>query len=479
MSAAGREVAVRLPRGAVLVWVVGLLAYLVGVMHRTSFGVAGLDAAERFGADPATLSGFIVLQLLVYAALQIPAGVLLDRFGARRLIVIGALTMAAGQAALAVADSLPLAIAARVLVGAGDGLTFVSVLSVLVAWFPARRVPLFTQLTGLLGQFGQILSALPLAALLHGPGWTVAFGSAAGLGVAVAIAVAAVVRNRPPDAPPPPPPPALPEVLHGLCAAWTEPGTRLGLWSHAGTQFSATVFLLLWGVPYLVAGQGFTTLGASVLLTVLVAAWVVIAPVFGEFTARHPMRRSALVITVIVATAAVWTAVLALPPPVPHWLLVLLVVVLAAGGPGSVVGFDYARTFNPAHRQGAAVGIVNVGGFVASLLVALAIGVVLRVVGPDGGYSADAFRVAWTVQYVVWVAALGGVLVARRRARRKLATEGVVVAPLWALLWSLLWALWAARHARRTRLAADRVPDDHRPSSAAPTGSPGSGNDYR
>ena len=70
-------------------------------MHRTSFGVAGLDAADRFDAAPAALSGFVVLQLLVYAALQIPVGLLLDRFGARRLVVVGALTMAAGQLVLA------------------------------------------------------------------------------------------------------------------------------------------------------------------------------------------------------------------------------------------------------------------------------------------------------------------------------------------------------------------------------------------
>ena len=128
-----------------VVWSIGLAAYLVGVMHRTSFGVAGLDAAARFDAAPAVLAGFVVLQLLVYASLQIPVGVLLDRFGARKLIVVGALTMAAGQLVLAVADSLPLAILARVLVGAGDALTFISLLSVVTSWFPARRVPLMTR----------------------------------------------------------------------------------------------------------------------------------------------------------------------------------------------------------------------------------------------------------------------------------------------------------------------------------------------
>lgn len=412
-----------------LVWTVGLLAYLVGVMHRTTFGVAGLDAAERFDASPAVLSGFVVLQLLVYAILQVPVGMLLDRFGARRLIIVGGLTMAAGQLLLALATGLPLAVAARVLVGAGDALMFISVLSVVTAWFPPRQVPIMTQLTGLLGQLGQVLSALPFAALLHGPGWTTAFVSAAALGLAITFAVVAVVRDRPAGAPAPPPAPSPRQVLAGLVSSWREPGTRLGLWTHMGTQFSGTVFALLWGVPYLVAGQGFSTADASALLTLLVAVGIVAAPLFGVFTARHPLRRSWLVLAVIALTALTWTAVLLIPPPAPRWLLAALVVVLALGGPGSMIGFDYARTFNPGHLRGTAVGIVNVGGFTASLLVALGVGIVLGAVGP-GGYTPEAFRLAWTVQYGVWAFALVAVLIARRRARRKMESEGVVVPPL-------------------------------------------------
>jgi MFS family permease len=420
-----------------VVWSVALAAYIVGVMHRTSFGVAGLDAAQRFQAGPAALSGFVVLQLLVYAVLQVPVGLLLDRFGGRTLVVVGALTMAAGQLVLALATTLPLAVAARVLIGTGDALTFISVLSVVTAWFPPRRVPVMTQLTGLVGQLGQVLSAVPLAALLHGPGWTPAFLCAAGLGVFVGLAVLVLVRDRPPGAPPPPPAAAPREVLRGLRTSWFEPGTRLGLWTHTGTQFCGTVFGLLWGVPYLVAGQGMTTGQASALLTLLVVVGIIAGPMFGEFAARHPMRRSYLVLSVIGAHALVWSAVLLVAPPAPRWLLVLLVIVIGTGGPGSMIGFDYARTFNPRSRQGAAVGIVNVGGFVASLLVAWAIGVVL---GRAGGYTPEAFRVAWTVQYVVWAFAVVAVLSTRRLARRKLADEGVVVLPLRALL-----AEWRSR----------------------------------
>lgn len=412
---------------AYLVWSAGLLAYTVAVLQRSSFGVAGLDAADRFDASPTVLAGFLVLQLLVYAALQVPVGLLLDRFGPRAMVLAGALTMTAAQVLVAVATALPLAIVARVLVGVGDALTFISVLSVVSVWFPARRVPLMTQLTALLGQFGQVLSAIPLASLLHGYGWTTAFLAAAAAGLVAGIAVLAVFRDRPPGSPAPGPAATPREVIDGLKEAWRHPGTRLGLWTHAGTQFSGLVFALLWGVPYLVAGQGMSTTGASVMLTVLVLGGAVVGPVFGELTARHPLRRSWLVLSVIGATALVWAVVLLVPPPAPLWLLVLLVLVLAANGPSSAVGFDYARTFNPEHRRGTAVGIVNVGGFTASLTTTLLVGAVL---GAAGGYTPEAFRIAWLVQFPLWAITTLGVLGARRQARRVMAAEGTVVPPL-------------------------------------------------
>jgi nitrate/nitrite transporter NarK len=94
-----------------------------------------------------------------------------------------------------------------------------------------------------------------------------------------------------------------------------------------------------------------------------------------------------------------------------------------------MIGFDYARTFNPAHRSGTAVGIVNIGGFTASLVTSFAVGAVLGAVSPQG-YTPEAFRLAWTVQYVVWAVAIVGVLLARRKARRRMAEDGVVVPPL-------------------------------------------------
>src|SRR6478735_6385568 len=163
------------------VWAVGLSAYVVAVLHRTSLGVAGLDAQDRFHIGAGALASFAVLQLLVYAGLQVPVGLLLDRFGSLRLVVGGGLIMAVGQMLMATADGVGGAVLARVLVGAGDAMTFISVLRLVPPWFPPSRAPVLTQLTGIVGQTGQVLSAFPLVALLHSRGWTTAFTSVAAL----------------------------------------------------------------------------------------------------------------------------------------------------------------------------------------------------------------------------------------------------------------------------------------------------------
>jgi MFS family permease len=401
------------------VWGLGVLAYTVAVFHRSSLGVAGLDAQERFGASAAVLSLFGVLQLGVYAALQIPVGVLLDRAGPRRLLVAGGLLMAAGQLVLAQAAGVPAGLAARVLVGAGDALTFISVLRLVAAWFPARRVPVVTQLTGLIGQGGQVVAAFPLVAGLHGSGWTPTFTIAAAVGALVALLVAVALRDAPPGVTMVTPAAEPGARRRALAAAWREPGTRLGLWTHFVAQFSGTVFALFWGYPFLVEGQGLSPAAASALLTGLVLAGMAIGPVMGWLAGRWPLRRSAMVLGLVGASALAWTAVLAWPGRAPLPLLVLLVLVLASNGPGSMVGFDFARTENPPARLGSASGIVNVGGFVASLTTILAVGLLLDLTG--------SWRVAMAAQFAVWAVGLAGLLHTRRVLRRR---RGIRVDPL-------------------------------------------------
>ncbi|WP_309236880.1 MFS transporter [Micromonospora sp. S-DT3-3-22] len=407
-------------RRATVVWAVAVTAYLAAVFHRSSLGVTGVEATHRFAINASALAVFSVAQLAVYAAMQIPVGVLLDRYGSRRLLLAGGALMVTGQLCFAVATDVRLAVAARVLVGLGDAMTFISVLRIVAFWFPGRRNPLLVQLTGTVGQLGAILAAVPLVALLHRAGWTPAFLVAAGLGATTVLLVLVAVRDAPHVGPGVAVTPALSTVRRELAAAWAQPGTRLGLWTHFVAQFSGAVFALLWGYPFLVQGQGLPPTAAASLLSLMTVGTLLAGPVVAHLCARHPVHRSALVLVVTGASAGVWAVVLAWPGRSPHWLLVALVLVLALGGPGAVIGFDYARTFNPVHRIGSATGIVNVGGFVASIVLVLAIGVVLDLTTPAGASAPplSAFRWAFAVQYLLW--ALGAVQVLRYRnaARR-------------------------------------------------------------
>ncbi|WP_019815866.1 MFS transporter, partial [Saccharomonospora saliphila] len=366
-----------------LIWLTAAFVYVLAVFHRTSLGVAGLDAAERFGVGAAALSTFTVLQVGVYAAMQIPTGVLVDRFGPRRVLTAALLLLGLGQILLAVAESYPLGLLARAVLGVGDALTFVSVLRVAANHFPARQYMLVTALTGALGFVGNLAATLPLTLLLAGPGWTPTFLVAGLVTMAFVGVLLARVHDTPQRRTTESHAVPMREVGRRLGAALRVPGTRLGFWTHFTTPFSQNTMVLLWGVPFLVEGQGYVATTASSLLMVFVIGAMLGGPALGAVLGRRPSLRMPLVVTYLTATALTWTVLLVWPGQVPVAVLIPAFTVLSLGGPVSTIGFALVRDYNPLPRVGTATGVVNVGGFVATTVASLLIGVLLQVTGGD------------------------------------------------------------------------------------------------
>lgn len=406
-----------------LVFAVGIFAYFSAVAQRTSFGVASVEAADRFQTVAAGLSMFSMMQVLVYAALQVPVGVLVDRFGPRLLIGAGAVAMVVGQLQLAAAQSVPAGVVGRVLVGAGDAATFVCVMRLLPAWFSALRIPMLSQVVGMTGNLGQLFSVVPFAALLHLTGWVPAFVTMAALALFSAVLSLALLRNAPAGTS------ALNRSISPATIGATigeslrEPGTQLGFWVHFSVQFVGNTFALMWAYPYLENAQGMDSSMASAVMSTFVIVNVAVSLGVGKLSARFARRRSALVLTFCAVIYSGWVILLAWPGQAPTAVVFVAAAMLALSYPASMLAFDVVRSFNPPRRGGTATGLANVGGFAASLVAIYLTGLVLDLLYGAGLstslYDPEAFRPAIASQGLVALIGISAVLVCTRKVRAK------------------------------------------------------------
>lgn len=407
-------------------YLIGSLAYAMAVFERTTFGVVGVQAAERFDASAGIVSMFAVMQLAVYAAMQIPAGLLLDRFGSRTLLAVGSAVMFAGQLLMAGAENLPQGIAARVLVGAGDATMFSSAIRLIPAWFPPQRAPLLTQVTNMIGQSGQIASSVGFAYAATQVGWEPAFFGAAVVALVAAVATGTSVRDTPHGRVRP----ASGEsrsLLFQVRAAWANPGTRMGFWSHWTSCYPTLVFVMLWGYTYLIDGEGVSGATAGSLMTLYVVTLMVLGPLVGQLAGRLPQYRVAIVLGASAVTTSAWALVLLWPGPAPLPALVLLCVGVGVAGNATALSFDFPRSYAPPERLGTAIGVANTGGFTAGLLAIFTVGLVLdfRTGGRvASSYSLIDFRIALATQAVFTLIGVAMLLRTHRQLRAYRSARG-------------------------------------------------------
>jgi MFS family permease len=384
---------------------VGALAYISAVSQRSTMGVASLDAAHRFHTNAEQLSALAVAQLFVYAAMQIPVGLLLDKFGARLMLSFGAFIMAAGQLCVAYSTSLAFGVAGRMLVGFGDAFTFISLLRLINAFYEGKRASQLQQWLGNGGQIGQIVSAFPFAYLLRASGWVNAFTVwatvAAIIGVACWLLIASESHRVDTQSL------GLSSRLKMLKQSLALPSTRMAFWVHFTTQSSTTSLVLLWGVPFLVEGEGVAPPVALAILSSFVVIGFGAGIALGQLCAYRPTwRRPAITITASSMLIA-WSLLLAWPGKAPTWVLGVWLVAIALNAPASMVAMDYTRQYVPRDRLGSVNGFVNIGGFSATFTMMFLIGLGLdihhRFTAKAGEplYSLTGFRLAFISVLIV------------------------------------------------------------------------------
>lgn len=451
-----------------MVWGTAVVLYVFAIINRSSLAALGPATQEHFSIDAATLAAFPVIQLVVYAACQIPVGVLLDRYGSSVLLLSGAVLMMLGQVVMATVSEVSLAIIARVLVGAGDACTFISVMRLLPDWFPPRQLPTISQATGLLGQVGQLISVTPLALVVAVFGWSAGFLGIVAAGLLFTLLGAVVLRDAPgrrtiierltnstwrvtersgsTEGGPatavmmaPPSTSLIPVVsrkrqpesgregfISRMLRLVSIPGVRLAFWIHFVSPFPSHVFLLLWGTPFLTGGLGLSVPQAAGLLSLTVVSAMVAGLVFGPMSSRFVERRVWIAVATTVLIAATWVTVILWRGVPPMWIVVALLVILPLGGPASMISFEVARSHTPRSFAGLSTGFVNTGGFIAALSVVMGIGVILDALGAGSPetYSLRAFQIAFAVQVPFWLLGLIMIFIERRKTERWMERHG-------------------------------------------------------
>jgi MFS family permease len=430
-------------RKALLVWTTAVLVYVIAITGRTSFGVASVDAIDRFSVDASRVAVFTAVQIGVYAFAQIPVGMLIDRFGPRKLLMVGALVMAAGQVLLGFTESYWVALGARVLIGSGDATAFLSVMRILPYWFPLKKTPLFTQLTAAFGQAGQFLSAVPFLALLQGPGWTTAFLSLGAVGILVAIAAAVAVadspeswaaakENKDPDHVPEKKQPVEKIPLGTqLMTVLRDPLCWQGFFNHYAAMILQILFTLLWSAPMITLGMGLPTSAIGVVLTINVITSIVAGPILGPISARLGKNRILASATFAGIIGVTW--IIFFLPTEPRGLTAIIIVniIMAFFTPSSNFGFDDIREDLDRSVVATATGLANMGGFFAGMIAAQAIGLLLDYSSDGQAYTWLDFRFAWGAAIVTWAIGLAGLItfrtiVSRRRKARRETGDGTV-----------------------------------------------------
>jgi MFS family permease len=376
-----------------------VFGYYIAYLFRTINAVMAAPLATELGLGADDLGLLTSVYFLTFAAAQIPIGILLDRYGPRRVQSMLLLVAAVGSALFAVSDHFLMLLVGRALIGLGVASAMTAGLKALVLWFPGDRVPLLNGLMVMLGALGAVTATLPADLLLDWIGWRELFGLLAGLTVASAIMIYLIVPEATPV--------ASSVVSVGLRKVYADPR----FWRVAPLSASCigTAWALqgLWAAQWFKDVEGLDRAGVVIHLFAMALALSLGAILLGVAADRlrrrgvGPGSLLGLVAAVFIATQ--FALILRLPlPSYLQWAVV------AAVGAATVLSFAILAEYFPKQLAGRANGALNLFHIAAAFIVQYATGVVLQHWTPEAGHYPEiayqtAFALNLALQVVAWI----------------------------------------------------------------------------
>lgn len=394
------------------------------MIQRTAPGVITDQLMDTFRISASTIGLTTGIQFLAYAGLQIPLGLLADKFGPSYFLIIGTLLNGLGTLLFSVTPDELLYFISRVLVGTGDAMIFINIVLVMSKWFTAKKFSGLMGWIGMSGNLGSIFASVPLAYWIGLQGWRFPFFSLSICLLAISFISFIVLRKgarliqssarteRKPGSSRTKTDKSMLAILGGVCRKKQAWAVFFCHFAVAGTYIS---FIGSWAVPYGINVYGLTRTASSQLVMAGLLSSIVGAPLIGILSGHFKQTRT-LYILIQALTFASWLSFFLLAGKPPLAVLVLLYILIGFGFGASMLTFSIIRESFQSGEIGVVSGFANTGGYLSALLLPILFGLVLEMFH-SGTLPAAGYHYGFLIPSLFSFCGLAGSLLLKKRQK--------------------------------------------------------------
>ena len=355
-----------------------LFTYFLIVSQRTAPGLITDQLMKEFNVTASMIGLMTSIQFLAYAGLQIPIGILADRFGPNLFLIGGALLNGIGTVLYSLAPNGSVLLLARLLVGMGDATIWVNLVLILSQWFKVKEFVGLLGLAGVAGSLGFLLATVPFSALISLLGWRTPFLTIGAILCLCGLMLYLVLVKKPKQNEP---------VKMKMVKKHENPFILLRrifsdrqAWAtflcHFGAVGTYVGFIGSWAVPFGMHVYGLTRSGASQLIMMGLIGAIIGAPLTSWISSRlDSIKRPYIVVHITILLS--WMAFLLCNGKPPVYLMVILFFIIGYGNGASALTFAVVRKSFPMKEVGVVSGFANTGGFLSAVLLPSIFGKVL------------------------------------------------------------------------------------------------------
>jgi sugar phosphate permease len=411
-----------------VVFVSVLFTYLLIVSQRTAPGLISDQLMKDFNITASTIGLLTSIQFFSYAGLQIPVGILSDRFGPNYFLVIGALLTGIGTLTYSLAANGAVLLFARLLVGMGDAAIWVNLVLILSQWFKVREFVGLLGIAGMTGSFGFLLATVPLSAWITASGWRAPFFTTGILLSLCGILLYFVLVKKPKTMPwnrtvPKKSKKPREKTLVLLRRIFSTRQAWAAFFCHFGVVGTYVGFIGSWAVPYGMHVYGLSRSDASQLIMIGLIGALIGAPLSGWVTNRLDSIKFPYVVVHSIVVLS-WASFLLFNGKPPYIMMTVIFFLIGFGNGACSLTFAIVRKSFDIKEVGVASGFANMGGFLSAVLLPGLFGKVLD------HFQTSASSVGYHYGFIIPVifsllGLFGGIMIVEHRESQKVLQKQV------------------------------------------------------